>query len=164
MIRPCSIKGSGWKIHQCLLWTQVRNVAGGLAYVHLDSPWTLLSRSLTHMACCWLKVSYRSWVEGWIQQPESQGLHCKLSPITGTSKTPGRIPDKALALFFFFWPCHVACGILVPWPGIEPGLSALWMHRVLTGPPGNFQSLSFKTHQIQRAGGPQSYKSSSFSS
>ena len=22
--------------------------------------------------------------------------------------------------FFFFWPCHVACRILVPWPGIEP--------------------------------------------
>ena len=21
---------------------------------------------------------------------------------------------------FIFWPCHVACGILVPWPGMEP--------------------------------------------
>ena len=21
---------------------------------------------------------------------------------------------------FFFWPCHAACGIPVPWPGIEP--------------------------------------------
>ena len=27
--------------------------------------------------------------------------------------------------FFFFWPRHVACGILVPQPGIEPGPSAL---------------------------------------
>ena len=24
-----------------------------------------------------------------------------------------------LLLLFFFWPCHTACGILVPWPGIE---------------------------------------------
>ena len=22
--------------------------------------------------------------------------------------------------FFFFWPCHLACGILVPRPGIKP--------------------------------------------
>ena len=28
-------------------------------------------------------------------------------------------------LFFFFWPCHLACGILVPWPGIEPAPLAL---------------------------------------
>ena len=24
------------------------------------------------------------------------------------------------SFFFFFWLCHVACGILVPQPGIEP--------------------------------------------
>ena len=23
-------------------------------------------------------------------------------------------------LFLFFWSCHAACGILVPWPGIKP--------------------------------------------
>ena len=27
--------------------------------------------------------------------------------------------------FFFFWPHHAACGILVPWTGIEPGPLAL---------------------------------------
>ena len=26
---------------------------------------------------------------------------------------------------FLFWPCSVACGILVPRPGIEPGPSAV---------------------------------------
>ena len=26
---------------------------------------------------------------------------------------------------FFFWLCHVACGILVPWPGIEPWPTAV---------------------------------------
>ena len=27
--------------------------------------------------------------------------------------------------FFFFWPCRVACGILIPPPGIEPGFPAV---------------------------------------
>ena len=37
----------------------------------------------------------------------------------------------------FFRSCHVACGILVPWPGIEPW-PWQWKCRVLTtGPPGN---------------------------
>ena len=27
--------------------------------------------------------------------------------------------------FFIFCPCHMACGILVPWPGIEPKSPAL---------------------------------------
>ena len=25
-----------------------------------------------------------------------------------------------LLYFIIFWPCHTACGILVPWPGVEP--------------------------------------------
>ena len=33
----------------------------------------------------------------------------------------GLINSSCEATFFFFlMPCHVACGILVPWPGIEP--------------------------------------------
>ena len=28
--------------------------------------------------------------------------------------------SKVSLSFFFFWPCHTACGILVPRPGIEP--------------------------------------------
>ena len=43
---------------------------------------------------------------------------------------------KVLFMFLFFWPCHTACRILVPRPGIEPGPRQL-KHRVLsTGPPG----------------------------
>ena len=38
---------------------------------------------------------------------------------------------------FFFFFCCTACGILVPWPGIEPGPQQ-WEHWVLiTGLPGN---------------------------
>ena len=41
--------------------------------------------------------------------------------------------------FFFFWLYHLACGIIVPWPEIKPGLLAVG-HRVLTtGAPGNSQ-------------------------
>ena len=40
-------------------------------------------------------------------------------------------------IFFFFWPHHKAYRILVPQPGVKPGLRQ-WRHRVLTtGPPGN---------------------------
>ena len=38
----------------------------------------------------------------------------------------------------FFWPYHVAGGILVPWLEIQPSPLA-WEHRILTtGPPGKF--------------------------
>ena len=37
--------------------------------------------------------------------------------------------------FFFFWLHYVVCGILLPWPGIEPGT---------TGPPGNSVYFYFK--------------------
>ena len=40
-------------------------------------------------------------------------------------------------ILFYFCPCHVACGNLVPRPGIEPR-PWQWKHRVLTiGQPGN---------------------------
>ena len=28
-----------------------------------------------------------------------------------------------LFFYFYFWPCCKACGILIPWPGIEPNLA-----------------------------------------
>ena len=39
-----------------------------------------------------------------------------------------------LNFFFFFWPCHVACRILVPQPGIEPG-PYHWATRELPSAP-----------------------------
>ena len=30
-----------------------------------------------------------------------------------------------ISTLFLFWPCYIACGILVPWPGIEPTPPAL---------------------------------------
>ena len=41
-----------------------------------------------------------------------------------------------------FGPCHKACGILVPWLGIQPS-PGQWEHRVLTtGLPRNFQKMT----------------------
>ena len=55
-------------------------------------------------------------------------------------------PLPHLLIHFIYlnvWLCHEACGILVPWPGIEPGP---WQgkHQVLTtGPSENSQVMSF---------------------
>ena len=51
---------------------------------------------------------------------------------------------------FFFWPCRMAWGILVPWPGLEPG-PWRWKRRVLTpGPPGNSQNIKYYSKYIQK--------------
>ena len=59
------------------------------------------------------------------------------------SKVPPRARGLRLLLAFHhllfkcFWPCPVACGILVPQPGIEPAHSLHWKYKVLTpGPRG----------------------------
>ena len=44
---------------------------------------------------------------------------------------------------FFLWPCHLACRILVPWPGTELGPQK-WKCQVLTnGLSGNSQKTSY---------------------
>ena len=45
--------------------------------------------------------------------------------------------------FIFCLFCHVACGILVPQPGIEPGTVAGKAQVLTTGPPGNSQDTDF---------------------
>ena len=42
-----------------------------------------------------------------------------------TSCIISRQLPPSLTSFFKFWPCHAACGIPVPWPGIKPTSSAL---------------------------------------
>ena len=45
--------------------------------------------------------------------------------------------------------CSVACGILVPQPGIEPVSLVLQGRFLTTGPPGKFQIRGFKTGNTQ---------------
>ena len=53
---------------------------------------------------------------------------------------------------FSFWPCHIACEILVPQPRIEPGPQQ-WKHQVLTtGPPGNSHAKSWLIGKDSDAG------------
>ena len=56
-------------------------------------------------------------------------------------------PEWSLSLcccFFFLASYHVACGIFVPWPGIEPGWTFGSENKVLTsGLPGNFPRWPF---------------------
>ena len=56
--------------------------------------------------------------------------------------------------FFFFLPRCMACKILVPWPGIEPGPWQWKCWVLITRPSGNFQDifngyfkLSFESHK-----------------
>ena len=55
-------------------------------------------------------------------------------PVFATSQSPRALSPSAKVVpkqvvhllgFFSVWPCHMACGILVPQPGIEPRSSAI---------------------------------------
>ena len=51
----------------------------------------------------------------------------ELGPAYLSLPVPITLPPAQRINFFFFWPCHVACGILVSQPGIEivpPALEA----------------------------------------
>ena len=50
---------------------------------------------------------------------------CIYFPIFSTPSNLVTFIACTLFLFIYFWPCHVACGILVPRPGIEPTPPAL---------------------------------------
>ena len=39
-------------------------------------------------------------------------------------------------LFIYFWPHCMACGILLSWPGVDPGPPAMKPWVLTTGPPG----------------------------
>ena len=57
-------------------------------------------------------------------------LFCKYSVASSSSRV-SEFHNSSLYiifhfyLFIYFWPCSAACGILVPWPGIEPAPSAV---------------------------------------
>ena len=47
--------------------------------------------------------------------------------------------------FSLYLPCHAACGILIPWPGIEPIPPALEAWSLNHWTPGKSPSFSFKS-------------------
>ena len=68
-------------------------------------------------------------VDGFLEvEMLGQRAHASLSTTSFLKLLPLTFPPISLAapsttlpmLFFFFWPSHMACGILVPRPGIEP--------------------------------------------
>ena len=48
-----------------------------------------------------------------------------------------------LLILFLFWPYHMACGVIVPHPGIEPKPSAVKAGLLTTGLPGNSLQIVF---------------------
>ena len=47
------------------------------------------------------------------------------APEEGVGNTSKLLSGFKIWVCGFLWPCHMACGILVPQPGIEPGAPAL---------------------------------------
>ena len=79
----------------------------------------------------WLKSSLTSHVcssywTGWLHLKHKITLSLKLYSFgfwvnSFLELLESVVSSLSFHLFFFFnWLCHVACGILVPWPGIEP--------------------------------------------
>ena len=54
------------------------------------------------------------------------------------------MPSVSSYYLFYFWPCHMACGILVSQLGIEPVPPAVEARRLPTGPLGKFLKLLLK--------------------
>ena len=52
------------------------------------------------------------------------------------------LEQKSEFFFFFFWLYHTACGILVPWPGLEPGPYS-WAPAVMAQSPTNWTAREF---------------------
>ena len=65
-----------------------------------------------------------SVVPSWERRIKFYTVHCFPNPdpfaINSFSSR-----DRFVFVFVFFWPCHTACKILVPQPGIEPGSMAV---------------------------------------
>ena len=73
-------------------------------------------------------MGYSPW--GRKESDRTELLHClSLRYMRGHEKTTVHTNQKnthiipshpKYCLFFLFWPQHMACGILIPWPGIKP--------------------------------------------
>ena len=49
-----------------------------------------------------------------------------------------RVSSSCIKIFFFFWPPCMACGILVPWPGIEPEPTTVKVRSLVQWTAGEF--------------------------
>ena len=65
------------------------------------------------------------WHLGRSQNPELAQTSSTLMQGRGVDWKDRAGPFLFVFPFFFFWLSHVACGISVPWPGIEPTPSAV---------------------------------------
>ena len=73
--------------------------------------------------------------------PDS-GTHWSRSPkFLASQDEISAINSSFCFVFYFFWPCHMSCGILVPWPGIKSIPAALKCRVLTTGLPGKPSAL-----------------------
>ena len=109
--------------------------------IRLPRPWDFLGKN-TGVGCHFLLQSMKVKSETEVTQscptlsdpmdcsPPGSSVHCIFQArvlewgATAFSDKLSNLPIRQLYLFFF-WLHHIACGILVPPPGIEPTFSAL---------------------------------------
>ena len=114
--------------------------------------------------CTWsegLEGDNRDWVvklESWsdragVLREEEETLELTLPSCKHRGKAickPGRQASPETNPGIFSWLCHLACGISVPWPGIETEPWE-WKPRILTiRRPGNFWSWTSVLHNCEK--------------
>ena len=91
-------------------------------------------------------------------EPTSWAPHLVSTRATAScSHTQGRVIiwDSSALILYYFWPCPVSCGILVPQTGIELAPPALKPRVLTTGPPGRpqfcLENEYFRVHTLTPA-------------
>ena len=123
---PASCRG---KSSLCLL--RACHVPGTMPSTLCGSPYLVFtitpSDENVYVFCIRTKLSTENWVAFSTSIPVKRNCGIVLREIS-----LGLCPSYLFWTFFFFavclfvfWPCHMACKILVPWPGIEPGPSTV---------------------------------------
>ena len=122
---PASYRG---KSSLCVL--RACHVPGTMPSTLCGSPHLVFTITLSdenfYVYCIWTKLSTENWVAFSTSIPMKQGI----GELSWERSVWVSVSHTCFGLFFFcclfvFWPCHMACKILVPWPGTEPGPSAV---------------------------------------
>ena len=98
-------------------------VVAVLNKVTVEQNWRLRGQLGSPLGGCWQRGT-GEWPE--VREWQEVGSERELIALVGISTLrdgwswDGSEQRTDAIWFFFFWLCHAACGILVPWPGMKP--------------------------------------------
>ena len=120
-------------------------------YLHLQ--WTCFPMRSHFEALCIRHWGLNLWI--WGEHSAAHKSWSRMKPFCTrmSEDLKDRTADFFLIFKSHFWLYHLACGTLVPWPGIEPESPALTHGILTTGPVGKSLELqtlrrSFKSHWV----------------